>query len=259
MPETANQGGRRNLSKSIIILGTGNTCVYCDFGWKDGKLDPDSRVYGVNGAYTIPQIMPPDLRDKFRMHKLFMTDYTWSETGTLNFHPDDINNFSAKHGTQVISLHPHVIGKHSMNEKRYPYRRICAKFHNNYFTDTICYMIAYALDQYTVEAISAKGTRRLELTEPLTLRFFGVDMCTTLEYYLSKCGIEFWIGWAFSLGCEVQITNGSVLMMHPRGIPYGFRLKKGQPAPDLFGMLRANEEASRLNNRSGRRSMEATS
>ena len=251
------------MAKSVYFLGTGNSCVFCDFGWKDGKFSPDVEVYGVNGAYTMPTIMPPDLRDRFQMHKLFMTDYTWSETGTLNFHPGDINKFSKKYGTEVVSLHEHHVGKHKLEMTQYPYKKICRKFHNDYFTDTICYMIAYALDKYTDVAMSPNGVRRLELTEPLTLRFFGVDMCTTLEYYLSKCGIEFWIGQAFALGCQIDITNGSVLMMHPRGLPYGFRPKNGQRVHnDLFGMIAANEELVKLQAgqaRSGRRSMEASS
>jgi hypothetical protein len=188
-----------------------------------------------------------------------MTDYTWSDTGTLNFHPDDLNNFAKEHNTQIIALHEHHVGKHKLIATPYPYRRICHRFHINYFTDTICYMIAYALDQHTVLARSATGINRLELTEPLTLAFYGVDMSTTLEYYLSKCGIEFWLGQAFALGCEISLTNGSVIMMPPRGLPYGWR-KKGVVVPDLFNLIKQNEEISKYNSvRSGRRNMEATS
>ena len=250
------------MSKRIIILGTGATCVYCDFGWKDGKSDPDVEVYGVNGAYTIPKIMPPDIRNQFKMDKLFMTDYTWSDTGTLNFHPGEINEFAKTYGTQIVSLHPHKIGKHVIKDTRYPWRRICHKFHNNYMTDTICYMIAYALDKYTVEAKNSNGVVRLELTEPLTIALYGVDMATTLEYYISKCGVEFWLGQAFALGCEITITNGSVIMMHPRGVMYGFRPKQDLSKIDFFGILRQEEEHHKLipqGPRSGRRRMDLSS
>ena len=115
------------MAKRIIILGTGSTCVYCDFGYlpKEKKFNPDVEVYGVNGAYTMPSIMPDDVKHAFQMQKLFMTDYTWSEEGTLNFHPDDLNKFAKQYNTEIVSLHEHHVGSHKLIATPYPYKRIC--------------------------------------------------------------------------------------------------------------------------------------
>ncbi|KKN36495.1 hypothetical protein LCGC14_0773180 [marine sediment metagenome] len=214
--------------KEIIILGTGNSCIYCDFV---------GEVWGVNGAYYIKKRMPEKHQDKFHLEKLFMCDFMWSAEGQLNFHLGEINNLKKEYGAELISLHPMKLGKHKLECKYFPYKRIVKKFSSDYFTDTITYMIAYALDKYSVVKENEHGVLRPELTRPLRLKFAGVDMCTTLEYQVSKGGVEFWVSKAHTMGAEIEITPGSQILKNPRGVPYGHRRKYKIKDIDPYGVL----------------------
>ena len=215
-------------SKDIIILGTGSSCIYCDF---------KSEVWGVNGAYTIKQAMPEKYRDRFRIDKLFLTDVMFSDAGVMNFDIKGMNALIHEEKCELISMHRMTLGKYALDAKPYPFTRIKHKFGTDYFTDTITYMIAYALDQATVLTKNKTGVIRLELRYPLSLRFFGVDMATSHEYRVSKGGVEYWIGIARGLGCDILIAKGSSIMAHPRGYPYGWAPKVNVKQYDPFGLM----------------------
>lgn len=210
--------GEESLEKKITLLGTGQSLVYCPY--------TDTEIWGVNGAYRIKNLMPENLRSKFRMDKLFMTDYLWSVEGAMNFDIDGMNEFAKEHNTEMFSLHPYKIGNHILNAKPFPFRKIVKTFGHMYFTDTICYMIAYALLKHTTLAKNQYGHVRLELTQPLHLNLYGVDMATTFEYRVSKGGIEHWLGILLGMGGSFSISKGSTIMAHPRGIAYGWRMTK---------------------------------
>lgn len=214
--------------KEIIILGTGNSCIYCDFV---------GEVWGVNGAYYIKKRMPEKHQDKFHLEKLFMCDWMWSAEGQLNFHIGELNGLKKEYGAELISLHPMKLGKHKLECKYFPWKRITQKFSTTYFTDTITYMIAYALDKYSVVRENEKGIIRPELTIPLRIKLAGVDMATTFEYQVSKGGVEFWVSKAHTMGAEVTVTPGSTIMANPRGVPYGFRRKYNLKNIDPYGVL----------------------
>ena len=179
----------------------------------------------MNGAWTIINTLHPDDVKDFHMDVLVMTDYLWSTEGVMNFDIDAMNKFAVEHNMTMWSLHDFKIGDYKLNAKRYPYKRVVDYFGTNYFTDTITYMIALALYQNTYLARGENGIVRPELKQPLKLLLFGVDMSTTLEYAVSKGGIEFWLGQARTMGVEVFVSFGSVVLAHPRGIPYGWHYK----------------------------------
>ena len=104
------------------------------------------------------------------------------------------------YGLEVITLHK-ISG---LRSKIYPLKRIIKKFGTDYFTDTMCYMIAYAID---------KGYRKI--------RLYGVDMMDRDEFKYEKYGIEYWIGFARGRGIEVTISEGSLLLQNPSGFPFG--------------------------------------
>lgn len=206
--------------KRIIILGTGESCKLCDFR---------DEVWGVNGAYTIYHMIPEKFKKFFHIEKLFMTDYLWSEVGNLNFHLGELNQLAKDWNYEILSMRRFKLGKEKLNCKLYPFKAVTEFFGSDYFTDTITYMIAYALYQNCYLAENEHGVIRPELKYPLTLRLFGVDMSTTVEYHISKPGIEWWLGLARGLGAGIEISLGSVIMQNPRGQPYGFwreRIKK---------------------------------
>lgn len=218
----------------IIILGTGSSCVYCPF---------DCEVWGVNGAYTIEGIMPEQHKDKFRMDKLFLTDYLYSTEGMMNFDIDGVNKLAESKGTEIITMHPMKLGKHKLNAKPYPFKHILQKFNTDYFTDTITYMIAYALDKYTTIEENRNGVVRPELKEPLFLKLYGVDMVTTVEFRASKGGVEFWLGIARGMGCEIFVAKGSSILANPRGFVYGWEREYYKDATqyDPLGLLKTGK------------------
>ena len=94
--------------------------------------------------------------------------------------------------------------------------KIVAKFGCDYFSNTLCYMIAYALHQATY---TRKG--KVILKYPFKLRLYGCDMRDTGEYALEKGGVEYWIGYARGLGVIVENTSFSVLCKTVTYAPYG--------------------------------------
>jgi len=88
---------------------------------------------------------------------------------------------------------------------KYPLREIVAKFGITYFSNTICYMIAYAL---------YKGVKSID--------FFGVRMAYGSEYTNEKAGLEFWIGYAMGKGVKIKVHGESALLKTKTGRLYGY-------------------------------------
>lgn len=215
--------------KSIAILGTGDSLRLTDFS--------QTEVWGVNGVYTVERSVPDKFKDKIKIDKLFMTDFIWSYEGNLNFHIGDLHDFAEKYNCELITLNPMQLGKYRLKAKKYPYKQIHEYFQTEYFTDTIAYMIAYALYTHTYLAENEKGVIRPELEMPLKIELFGVDMGTSWEYLVSKGGIEFWLGIARGMGVEVALPNLSTILAHPRGHRYGTRPKLDLNLYDPYNLL----------------------
>jgi len=67
----------------------------------------------------------------------------------------------------------------------------CAKeFGAPYFSNTIGYMIAFAM---------LKGAKEIEL--------FGVNQASSSEYFYEKAGVEYWLGMAVGRGLKVTING----------------------------------------------------
>lgn len=70
--------------------------------------------------------------------------------------------------------------------------------HGNYFTSSIAWMLAEAIDE-----------------KPEEIGIFGVGMASQTEYAHQKPGCTYLIGWAKALGIKVSIQEGSELMVAP--------------------------------------------
>lgn len=183
--------------KEVIILGTGASFIQCPY---------DCETWGVNGAYTAQKIA--EHADKFRMDKLFISDTVFRPDGSICFDIDDMHQLVEERGTQIITLHKMKLGSIVLKSSIYPYKRIVKKFGTEYFTSSIGYMLAYAID---------KNYERI--------RLYGVDMSSTREYAQEKGGVEFWIGLGMGRGIEFEISEGSTIMCPAMGVPYGWRPK----------------------------------
>lgn len=187
--------------KSVIILGMGATMVKCKY---------DTEVWGVNKVYRMAR----------KLDKLFITDGRKQPDRSDSWNFDELNGLNIP----IVSLHrfPEI--------KRltvYPYTKIIERFDGlgkEFFTNSICYMMAYAL---------YKGYEKISL--------YGIDMATALEYQLERGGIEYWIGRAEGMGVKVENTKDSMLCKPAMGIPYGRKLAVNMREIDPFGLLKGKK------------------
>ncbi|MBU2052430.1 hypothetical protein KKH13_04475 [Patescibacteria group bacterium] len=207
--------------ETIAILAMGPSRVFCDWNVKE--------IWSVNNGYKQVQEMHGHISKVFLAHtQVYRRDtkepvFNWAEMNSL-----------ADAGIEIINTH-RVKG---LKAKIFPMKRISEKFGANmYFSDTVAYMISYALDSNTT-GCTKDGT--LRLTNSLTLKLYGVDMQETEEYGLEKGGLEYWIGYAQGLGVTVELTTylqGCNLMRTHNGIPYGNKTYKLKDI-DPFGLLK---------------------
>lgn len=220
----------------VIILAMGPSRELCPFDCKD--------IYGVNTGYK--QVYGEEWAKEKNgfITKLFLA-HTQVRLGMREddglvhvkdiFNWEEMNSMSAELGFEMYNIH-RVTG---LKSKRYPLKRICEKFDTEYFSNAICYMLAYALDKAT---IGNKRDGTLRLRNPFKYRLYGVDMLEYNaqgggEYQLEKGGVEFWLGYAWGLGCTTEITTASTLLTTVTRAPYGiknYRLKDIDP----YGLLK---------------------
>ncbi len=72
----------------------------------------------------------------------------------------------------------------------FPLEECVKEFGMPYFTNTISYMIAYAM---------LKGAKEIEL--------FGVNQASSSEYFYEKAGVEYWLGIANGRGLKITING----------------------------------------------------
>jgi len=84
--------------------------------------------------------------------------------------------------------------------ERYPIEDILAMFPRKYFTNSISYMIAYAI----YLARQGENIKRIGI--------WGVDMCVDSEYSHQRPSCEYFIGIAEGMGIEVVIPGESDLL-----------------------------------------------
>lgn len=169
--------------KEVIILGTGLTNIICPF---------DKEVWGVNSAYA----MYIRTGSWLRVDKLFFFDDLTKEIPTS---PMSINRLKDI-DIPMISTHQYP----ELNIEPYPLDEIIEEFDSTYFSNTICYMIAYAM---------YKGYEAID--------FYGIDHISQDTYMLERAGVEYWLGRAKERGIKIYIPKGSILCRTFDGRLYG--------------------------------------
>jgi hypothetical protein len=149
--------------KKVTMLGTGESLQ--SFTRDDGE------IWGVNSVMHKVRILD----------RLFFFDH-YTKLGLEN-----LKNCKAK----IVTKEP-VPG---LDVEIYPLEEI-SKFcgGTDYFANSFCYMIAYAIWQGFTH-----------------IRMFGADMATHKEAADERPGMEYWIGIARGRGIKVEISNGSKL------------------------------------------------
>ena len=139
------------MNKSVVILGTGNTLSKFESEEHKG-----SEIWAVGSAFKILKDTEIIVDKYFCLHK----------DETLNFDGEIIN------------------------QNNYPLEDIILKFNSRFFTNSISYIIAFALYN-DFEKIS----------------IYGVDMDSGSEYDFERPSVSYWLGFARGLSVEVNIAS----------------------------------------------------
>lgn len=139
------------MNKSVVILGTGMTLSQFKLEEHNG-----SDIWAVGSAYPILKDRDININKYFCLHK----------DETLDYDGDIIN------------------------QTNYPLEEIISKFNSRFFTNSISYMIAYAI---------YKEYKKISL--------YGVDMDSAGEYEFERPSVTYWIGFARGLSLEVLIAS----------------------------------------------------
>jgi len=184
--------------KTVTILGCGPTFVECNY-------DTDE-VWGVNGTYTFAK----------RLDKLFMTDEE-SEVESCWY---DLGKIADSGTTLVLPLAYPKLRKTGLPIEIFPIDKLMEKFPTRFYSNSIAYMIAYAL-LYTKIECKPDDARPKVIDGYHKIYFYGIDMMTQSTYIQEKGGCEYWMGVAMGMGVEVINTKGSATGKTWNGKMYG--------------------------------------
>lgn len=118
-------------------------------------------------------------------------------------------------GVEIWNIHdiPQLKAKHlDLN-------RLMEKFGTDYFSNSIAYMVAFAIDQ----SVKSNGTGGWKLKEGgyTHLYMYGCDMHSDDEYKLERGGVEYWMGIGIGAGMKFWVHPESKLARNHSGKPYG--------------------------------------
>lgn len=185
--------------KELIILGNGPSRTDCKY---------HCETWGVNGGYSFAK----------RLDKLFMTDNLKGEVLDEEYNVQKLLEFK---GTLVLAKPFPVFDGLNIPFEIYPIDEVLAKFNTRFFSDTIAYMMAYALlKTKTIQGPDDLMPRVIEGYNKIY--FYGIDMMSNTTYVQEKGGVEFWMGIALAMGVEVVNTRGSATGKTWDGKMYGY-------------------------------------
>ena len=163
------------MLNDVIILAKGEGRIVCPFDAEE--------VWTVNDAGAEKNFKH---KDKLKIDKVFRFD-------------DTDPKFLAEMRQQAP-----IVSFREYADIKYPIKERQEKYKTNYFSNTISYMIAYAM--YT-------GVKQL--------RFYGVDAPYGGIYETERSGIEYWLGRAEHAGVKVIPGPSSHLLLTMSGNLYG--------------------------------------
>jgi hypothetical protein len=185
-------------AKRIYILGGSNGKEMAPF---------DSERWGVNATCIGLQVdVSFHLHDLLKPEKYFMTGTERKKQA--NFEPFLGYVKFTNHPVYSIKTYegfPSIMS--------FPYKELCEFFDTNYFSNSFCYMIAFAL---------YRGYKEIHT--------YGVNFTFAEEYTHERPGVEFWIAMAHArgvrLGKEFRIFGEySHLLRHKDKVNYSYEDK----------------------------------
>jgi len=180
------------MERKIIILGSGPEWEKCPLSTTDRE------IWAVAKMLMIPN--PPARVDRlFSMDDIDHLLTIRRGMFTKEQFVDKIND------RNVLYVSTHEISE-IPKSKEFPFKEIYNLFKTPYYTNTICYMIAYAL---------WKGVTDIE--------FWGVAQMGANEYLAERAGVEFWIGLAAGRGVRISFKTPTLLLKnYQMEYPYGY-------------------------------------
>ena len=191
----------------VLIVGTGS-------GWEMMPRETDAMVYCLNDfVYAEKYGVKPDL--------LFILD-------VLDEKPQIVSNISnlGEVIARINAMKVPLIAPYRYEEiplsEAFPLDECVAQFGIPYFTNTICYMIAYAL---------LNGAKEITI--------YGVNQASSHEYSEEKGGVEYWLGIAVGLGVKVSVNGDHSQLLRFKG-RFGGDALYGYLAP--YEIIKAERE-----------------
>ena len=109
-------------------------------------------------------------------------------------------------------------------QEKYPFSDIVKKYGVGYFSNSIAFMIAYAMYNDFKE-----------------IHIWGAPLDSQAEYIFEKAGVEYWIGYAMGLGVKVVVHGLSTIMRTKDDKVYGWDKKLGSVVRDWKVLYRAKD------------------
>ena len=191
----------------IAICGTGN-------GWELLPVRSDHTIYCLNDYVFMDKYqIQPDI--------LFIMDIL-DEKPKIVSGIDNLGEVVSRINKMNIPLVAPYRYEEIPKSEAFPLEEVAQKFGTLYFSNTIAYMICYAL---------LKGAKEIEL--------FGVNQAGAHEYTEEKGSCEYWIGIAVGLGVKVTINGKDSQLLKHKG-RYGTNVLYGYNT-DYDGFLRDKE------------------
>ncbi len=196
----------------ICLLATGS-------GWDLGPTQSEKMIYALNDYVNIEKYgVKPDI--------LFMMDILDEKPQVISGIQNLGETIQRINQMKIPFIAPFKYEEIPLSQE-FPLKECVKEFGLPYFTNTIAYMIAYALLQ---------GAKEIEL--------FGINQAGSHEYLEEKGGVEYWIGVAIGSGVRVTIYGKDSQLLKYKG-RYG---RNGI----LYGYLQSYEEIIQTEERFGK-------
>ena len=190
----------RKSKTKFAILGTGD-------GWNLFPPSSNKTIYALNDyIYQEKYGVQPDML--FIMDVLDEKPQIVSGINNLGNVIERINKM------KVPLIAPFKYAEIPLSQP-FPLEKCIKTFGFPYFTNTICYMIAYALLQ-GAEEIST----------------YGINQASSSEYFYEKPGVEYWLGIALGKGVKITINGArSELINNRMGLKANTNILYGYAQP----------------------------
>jgi len=181
--------------KKIFIAATGQ-------GWQSLNPNTTATLYCLNDYVKTEKYgIKPD--------RLFIMDVLDEKPQVVQGLDNLGDVISRINALKVPFVAPYKYAEIPLSEA-FPLEECAERFGMPYYSNTICYMIAYAL-----------------LQEPEEIELYGVNQAGSHEYTEERGAVEFWLGMASGMGVKVTVNGKQSQLLRHKGryggnILYGY-------------------------------------